>query len=89
MLDDNLSARIVSSETKFSLVEYFTKLLFYKGLVISFTMDGFRNEDIGTIFWNNGTHSLIKSQNFLNQSEVQMNWLETENHILSGIVYMP
>ena len=52
-------------------------------------MHGFENEDIGTIFWNNGTRSLIKDRNFQNQPEVQMNWLETENHILSGIVYMP
>ena len=63
---------------------------------MSFSEYGFRSEDIGTIFWNNGTRSLIKNQNFQNQSEVQMNWWEnwwktggTENRIHSGIAYMP
>ena len=65
---------------------------------MSFSEYGFRSEDIGTIFWNNGTRSLIKNQNFQNQSEVQLNWweitydfvsLDTENRIHSEIAYMP
>ena len=65
---------------------------------MSFSEYGFRSEDIGTIFWNNGTRSLIKNQNFPNQSEVHMelwnnhfNFLasDTENRIHSGIAYMP
>ena len=65
---------------------------------MSFSEYGFRSEDIGTIFWNNGTRSLIKNQSFQNQSEVHMElWnnhfnflaLDRENRIHSGIAYMP
>ena len=68
---------------------------------MSFSEYGFRRENIGTIFWNNGTRSLIKNQSFQNQSEKQLSWweitydfvsldLDTENRIVhSGIAYMP
>ena len=100
-LDPILWKVFIISDTKFSLGEYFMKLLFYKGLVMSFSEYGFRRENIGTIFWNNGTRSLIKNQSFQNQSEKQLSWweitydfvsldLDTENRIVhSGIAYMP
>ena len=56
-----------------------SKLMFYKGLIISFFNYGFGSEDIGTIFWNNGTKSQIKDQS-------EMQW---DNPVHSGIVYMP
>ena len=43
-----------------------SKLMFYKGLIISFFNDGFGSPAIGTIFWNNGTKSQIKDQSVLN-----------------------
>ena len=57
----------------------YSKLMFCKGLVISLFDDGFNREDIGTIFWNNGTKSQIKDQS-------EMQW---DNPVHSGIVYMP
>ena len=57
----------------------YSKLMCYKGLVISLFYDGFNSEDIGTIFWNNGTKSQIKDQS-------EMQW---DNPVHSGIVYMP
>ena len=56
-------------------------------MVISIFQYGFESEDIGTIFWNNGTRSPIRNQNFKNQSEVQMSW-GAEKRIHSGIAYM-
>ena len=53
-----------------------SKLMFYKGLVISFFNN---NNEIGTIFWNNGTKSQIKDQS-------EKNW---DNPLVAGIVYMP
>ena len=52
--------------------------MFYKGLVISFFEHQFGDEDIGTVFWNNGTKSKIKDQS-------EMQW---DNPVHSGIVYM-
>ena len=57
----------------------YSKLMFYKGLVISFFYSEVGREDIGTVFWNNGTKSQIKDQ-----SEIQ--W---DNPFHSGIAYMP
>ena len=61
-----------------------SKLMCYKGLVISLFDDGFDREDIGTIFWNNGTKSQIKDQS-------KMNWDNplSSNYLVAGIVYMP
>ena len=56
-----------------------SKLMIYKGLVISFFNYGVGSEDIGTVFWNNGTKSQIKDQS-------EMQW---DNPVHSGIVYMP
>ena len=56
-----------------------SNLMFYKGLVISFFDNGFSSNEIGTIFWNNGTKSQIKD-------ESEMNW---DNPLVAGIVYMP
>ena len=53
--------------------------MFYKGLVLSFFEHQFGDEDIGTVFWNNGTKSKIKDQS-------EMQW---DNPVHSGIVYMP
>ena len=62
----------------------YSKLMRYKGLVISLFDDGFNSEDIGTIFWNNGTKSQIKDQS-------KMNWDNPlhSNDVIGGIVYMP
>jgi hypothetical protein len=62
----------------------YSKLMFCKGLVISLFDDGFDREDIGTIFWNNGTKSQIKDQS-------KMNWDNplSSNYLVAGIVYMP
>ena len=62
----------------------YSKLMFYKGLVISLFDDGFNREDIGTIFWNNGTKSQIKDQS-------KMNWDNPlhSNDVVAGIAYMP
>ena len=62
----------------------YSKLMCYKGLVISLFYDGFNSEDIGTIFWNNGTKSQIKDQS-------KMNWDNPlpSNDVVAGIVYMP
>ena len=62
----------------------YSKLMRYKGLVISLFYDGFNSEDIGTIFWNNGTKSQIKDQS-------KMNWDNplSSNYLVAGIVYMP
>ena len=62
----------------------YSKLMFCKGLVISLFDDGFNREDIGTIFWNNGTKSQIKDQS-------KMNWDNplSSNYLVAGIVYMP
>ena len=61
-----------------------SKLMFYKGLVISFFDDWFSSDKIGTIFWNNGTKSQIKDQS-------KMNWDNPwhSNDVIGGIVYMP
>ena len=62
----------------------YSKLMFYKGLVISLFDDGFNSEDTGMIFWNNGTKSQIKDQS-------KMNWDNPlpSNDVVAGIVYMP
>ena len=60
-----------------------SKLMFYKGLVISFFEHRFGDEDIGTVFWNNGTKSQIKDQSGMQWDN---RW---DNRVHSGIVYMP
>ena len=62
----------------------YSKLMFYKGLVISLFDDGFNSKDTRMIFWNNGTKSQIKDQS-------KMNWDNPlpSNDVVAGIVYMP
>ena len=66
------------------------QLMIYKGLVISFFNYGVGSEDIGTVFWNNGTKSQIKDQSEM-QWDNQYDFFSAlwDNPVHSGIVYMP